>query len=53
MTPLEYWRKYKEELLESEREFNFKGFHLVGGIDIHEENFESLVVEQLENKKRK
>lgn len=50
---LEYWRLYKEQILESEREFNYVGRHLVSGIDVHEENFEYLVVEQLENKKRK
>ncbi|WP_427813516.1 hypothetical protein ACQKTA_09065 [Enterococcus sp. 22-H-5-01] len=48
--PLEYWRLYKEQILESEKEFNYKGHHFVGGIDIHDENFEYLVIEQLENK---
>ena len=47
--PLEYWHNYKEQILESEREFDFKGVHLVGGIEVHEENFEYLVVQQLEN----
>lgn len=50
--PLEYWCNYKERILESEREFNFRGVHLVGGIEVHEENFEYLVVEQIENIKR-
>lgn len=47
----EYWRLYKERYLESEREFNYVGRHLVGGIEVHEENFEYLVVEQIEDKK--
>lgn len=50
---LEYWRLYKEKILKSERKFGNVGLHLVGGIDIHEESFEYLVVEQLENKSRK
>ncbi|MDT2751500.1 hypothetical protein P7H01_05440 [Enterococcus thailandicus] len=48
---LEYWRLYKEQILESEREFNYVGRHLIGGIEVHEENFEYLVVEQIEDKK--
>lgn len=50
---LEYWRLYKEQILESEREFNYVGRHLVSGIDVHEENFEYLVVEQIENERRR
>jgi len=50
---LEYWRLYKEQILESEREFNYIGRHLVNGIEVHEENFEYLVVEQIENERRK
>lgn len=50
---LEYWRLYKERILQSEREFNYTGLHMVGGIDIHLDNFEQLVVDQIENKERK
>lgn len=49
---LEYWRLYKEAIIKSEEEFHYRGRHLVGGIEVHEENFEYLVVEQIENKKR-
>lgn len=51
---LEYWRLYKEKILKSEKEFNYIGRNLVGGIDVHEENFEYLVIEQLKyNKEEK
>lgn len=50
---LEYWRLYKEQILKSEREFHCRGRHLVGGIEIHEADFEHQVVEQLEAEKRK
>ena len=48
---LEYWRLYKEKILKSEKEFDYIGRNIVGGIDIHEENFEYLVIEQLENER--
>lgn len=51
--PLEGWRLYKEAILESEEEFSRTGRHLVGGIEVHEENFEYLVVEQIENNRKK
>lgn len=51
--PLEGWRLYKEAILESEEEFNRTGRHLVGGIEVHEENFEYLVVEQIKNNRKK
>lgn len=51
--PLEGWRLYKEAILESEEEFNRTGRHLVGGIEIHEDNFEFLVVEQIKNSRKK
>lgn len=50
---LEYWRLYKERILKSEREFHCRGRHLVGGIEIHEDDFERRIVEQLENERRK
>lgn len=43
---------YKEAIIKSEEEFHYRGRHLVGGIEVHEENFEYLVVEQIEYKKR-
>ncbi|MFB8466697.1 hypothetical protein [Enterococcus thailandicus] len=51
--PLKGWRLYKEAILKSEEEFHRRGRHLVGEIEIHEEDFEYLVVEQIENEKRK
>lgn len=51
--PLEGWRLYKEAILESEEEFNRTGRHLVGRIEVHEENFEYLVVEQIKNNRKK
>lgn len=45
---LEYWRLYKECILQSEKEFNYIGRHTVGGIEVREDNFEYLVVEMLE-----
>lgn len=47
---LEYWRLYKERILKSEKEFGREGRHLVGGIEIHEVDFEHLVVKQLEER---
>lgn len=49
---LEYWRLYKEKILESEKKFGCGGIHLVGGIDIYENNFEFLVLEQLQKRKK-
>lgn len=51
--PLEGWRLYKEAILESEGEFHRTGRHLVAGIEIHEDNFEYLVVRQIENNRKK
>ena len=50
---LEYWRLYKEQILKSEKEFHCRGRHVVGGIEIHENDFEHRIVEQLETEKRK
>lgn len=50
---LEGWRLYKEAILKSEEEFHHIGRHLVGGIEIHEDNFEYLVVEQIKNNRKR
>lgn len=50
---LEGWKLYKKAILESEADFNYTGFHFVGGIDIHEDNFEYLVVDQIKNNRKK
>lgn len=49
---LKYWRLYKEAILQAEREFNCTLKHIVGGIDVHTDNFEYLIAEKLENKKQ-
>ncbi|NLL91201.1 MAG: hypothetical protein GX222_02130 [Ruminococcaceae bacterium] len=45
---LEYWRLFKEDFLENENKSKYKVLYIVGGIDIYEDDFEYLVVEQIE-----
>lgn len=48
---LEYWRLYKEMILETEEQYRSGGFHNIGGEDVHEEHFEYFVMEHLREKR--
>jgi hypothetical protein len=49
---LAYWRLYKEMILQDEENYPRKrsGLQLVGGIEVHTDNFEYLVMDQLNKK---
>ena len=42
-----YYQKKKQELLESEKQFGYVGRILIEGIDIHEPDFEKLLMEKI------
>ncbi|QBX18431.1 hypothetical protein Javan425_0026 [Streptococcus phage Javan425] len=48
---LQHYQKLKKDLLANEEQFGFKGLYLVEGIDIHEENFEQLIIEKIKERK--
>ncbi len=45
---LEYWRIYKEMILQTEERYDMSQnrLHTVGWIDIHEQNFEFMALEE-------
>ncbi|RMI77643.1 hypothetical protein ABNB56_11405 [Streptococcus iniae] len=43
-----YYQKKKQELLENEKQFDYVGRILIEGIDIHDPNFEKLIMEKIE-----
>ena len=45
---LEYWRLYKEMILQTEKQYDMRPdrLHTVGGIDVHEDNFEYMALEE-------
>ena len=42
-----YYKKKKQELLENEKQFGYIGRTLIEGIDIHEPDFEKLLMEKI------
>ena len=42
-----YYQKKKQELLENEKQFGYVGRILIEGIDIHEPDFEKLLMEKI------
>ena len=42
-----YYQKKKQELLENEKQFGYVGRTLIEGIDIHEPDFEKLIMEKI------
>ena len=42
-----YYQKKKQELLENEKQFGYIGRTLIEGIDIHEPDFEKLIMEKI------
>ena len=42
-----YYQKKKQELLENEKQFGYVGRTLIEGIDIHEPDFEKLLMEKI------
>ena len=42
-----YYQKKKQELLENEKQFGYIGRILIEGIDIHEPDFEKLLMEKI------
>ena len=42
-----YYQKKKQELLENEKQFGYVGRILIEGIDIHEQDFEKLIMEKI------
>ena len=43
----QYYKKKKQELLENEKQFGYIGRTLIEGIDIHEPDFEKLIMEKI------
>ena len=44
---LKYYRDLKKRILANEETFNFVSRTVVEGVEVHEENFEQLVVEKI------
>ena len=42
-----YYQKKKQELLENEKQFGYIGRTLIEGIDIHDPDFENLLMEKI------
>ena len=42
-----YYKKKKQELLENEKQFGYIGRTLIEGIDIHDPDFENLIMEKI------
>ena len=42
-----YYKKKKQELLENEKQFGYIGRTLIEGIDIHDPDFEKLLMEKI------
>lgn len=42
-----YYQKKKQELLENEKQFGYVGRTLIEGIDIHDPDFEKLIMEKI------
>ena len=42
-----YYQKKKQELLENEKQFGYIGRTLIEGIDIHDPDFEKLIMEKI------
>ena len=42
-----HYQKKKQELLENEKQFGYIGRTLIEGIDIHEPDFEKLIMEKI------
>ena len=42
-----YYKKKKQELLENEKQFGYIGRTLIEGIDIHDPDFEKLIMEKI------
>lgn len=42
-----YYQKKKQELLENEKEWGYRGLYFVSGIEVHEENFVELVIDKI------
>ncbi|MCK1219591.1 hypothetical protein [Streptococcus uberis] len=42
-----YYQKKKQELLENEKQFGYVGRILIEGIDIHDPDFEKLIMEKI------
>lgn len=49
---LKYYRDLKKRILANEEKFNFVSRTVVEGIEVHEENFEQLVVEKIKEQSR-
>lgn len=49
---LKYYRDFKKQILVNEAKFNFISRTVVEGIEVHEENFEQLVVEKIKEQSR-
>lgn len=49
---LKYYRDFKKRILGNEKKFNFVSRTVVEGIEVHEENFEQLVVEKIKEQSR-
>ena len=42
-----YYQKKKQELLENEKQFGYVGRTLIEGIDIHDPDFEKIIMEKI------
>ena len=49
---LKHYRDFKKRILANEEKFNFVSRTVVEGIEVHEENFEQLVVEKIKEQSR-
>lgn len=49
---LKYYQDLKKRILANEEKFNFVSRTVVEGIEVHEENFEQLVVEKIKEQSR-
>ena len=49
---LKYYRDFKKRILTNEEKFNFVSRTVVEGIEVHEENFEQLVIEKIKEQSR-
>lgn len=48
---LQHYQKLKKDILANEAEFGFVGRYIIEGVEIHEENFEQLVMEKIKERK--
>lgn len=49
---LKHYRDFKKRILANEEKFNFVSRTVVEGIEVHEENFEQLIVEKIKEQSR-